>query len=59
MWCGTLKRVVWYFEEGGIWYFEDAGMRLNMEEGGMVLCIGMFGTLKRVVWYFEEGCMVL
>ena len=29
--CGTLKRVVWYFEEGGtlkmvVWHFEDGGM---------------------------------
>ena len=63
-WYGTLKRVVWYFEEGGVvlwrgrcgtlkravWYFE---------EGGVVLWRGWYGTLKRVVWYFEEGGVVL
>ena len=61
---GTLKRVVWYFEEGGVvlwiglhgtlkrvvWYFE---------EGCMVLWRGLYGTLKMVVWYFEEGGVVL
>ena len=32
--CGTLKRVVWYFEEGGVslmrvvWYFEDGDVVL-------------------------------
>ena len=30
-WCGTSKRVVWDFEEGGtlkwvVWYFEDGGV---------------------------------
>ena len=57
---GTLKMVVWYFEEGDVvlwkglygtlkrvvWYFE---------KGCMVLWRGWCGTLKRVVWYFEEG----
>ena len=33
-WCGTLKRVVRYFEESvwyfgeGVWYFEEGGMVL-------------------------------
>ena len=59
-WYGTLKSVVWYFEEGGVvlwrgwcgtlkrvvWYFE---------EGSVVLWRGWRGTLKRVVCYFEEG----
>ena len=48
-----MKRVVWYFEDGGIvfvWYFE---------EGGVVLWRGLYGTLKRVVQYFKEGSMVL
>ena len=60
----TLKRVMWYFEEGDVvlwrgwcgtlkrvvWYFE---------EGDVVLWRGWCGTLKRVMWYFEEGNVVL
>ena len=64
-WCGTMKRVVCYFEEDGVllwrgwcgtlkrpvvWYFE---------EGDVVLWRGWCGTLKRVVCYFEEGGVVL
>ena len=63
-WYGTLKTVVWYFEEGCVvlwrglcgilkrvvWYFE---------EGGVVLWRGLCGTLNSVVWYSEEGGMVL
>ena len=37
--CGTLKRAMWYFEEG-VCYFE---------EGGVVLLKGRCVTLKRVL----------
>ena len=48
--CGTLKRVVWYFDlKSVVWYFE---------EGVVLLWRGWYCTLKRVVWYFEESGMV-
>ena len=40
----TLKRVMFYFEEGGV-----------VLSRGWPWCV----TLKRVVWYSEEGGMVL
>ena len=41
-WYGTLKRVVWYFEEGGMvllrgWYGTLKRVVWYFEEGGMVL----------------------
>ena len=65
-WCGTLKRMVWYFEEDDVvlwrgwcgtlkrvlWYFE---------EGGVVLWRGRCGTLNREAWtcYHFERIIVL
>ena len=63
-WCGTLKRMVWYFEEGGVvlwrgWcgslkrvvlYFEDGGVELWRWWCG--LWRGWCCTLKRVVCYY-------
>ena len=45
--CGTLKRVVCYFEElsRAVWFFDEGG----------ATC----GTLKRAVCYFEESGVVL
>ena len=34
IWCGTLKRGVWYFEEG-LWYFEEGVW--HFVEGDVVL----------------------
>ena len=63
-WCGTLKRVVWYFEEGGVvhwsgWYCTLKRVMWYFEEGGVVLWRWWCGTLKRVMLYFEEGVVVL
>ena len=35
-WCGTLKRVMWYFEDGGVVYVLKMVV-CDFEEGGMVL----------------------
>ena len=43
--CGTLKRVVWYFEEGDV----------VLCRGWCGTLKRVCGTLKGVVWYFEEG----
>ena len=56
-WHGTLKRAVWYFEDGGMALWR--GWYGTFEEGGVVLWRWWYGTLKRVVWYFEEGGVVL
>ena len=48
--CGTLKRLVWYCEEGGVvrgWY------------GTLRKVAQWRGTLKKVVWYFDEGGILL
>ena len=37
---GTLKRVVWYFEESDVYF----------EEGDVVLRRGWYGTFKRLRW---------
>ena len=69
-WCGTLKRVVWYFEESGLVLWRGWCGTLKRWCGTLkrvvVLWRGWYGTLKRVVWYFEEvvwyfeeGCVVL
>ena len=42
------KRMLWYFEEGGV-------VILRVWCGTLK---GRFGALKMVVWYFEEGCVV-
>ena len=69
--CGTLKRLMWYFEEGIIllwrgwcgtlkrvlWYFEE--VMWYFKEGDVVLWRGWCGTSKRVMWYLEEGGVVL
>ena len=47
--CGTLKRAVWYFKNGGV----------ILEEGGVILWRGWCDTLKRVMWYFGDGGVVL
>ena len=52
MWYGTLKRVVWNFDECGmvtLRYFEDGG----------VVPSERHGILKRVTWYFEKGDVAL
>ena len=45
----TLKRVVWYFEEGCVVLYG----------GWCGTWRAWCGTLKKVVWYFEEGDVVL
>ena len=61
---GTLKRVVWYFEEGGVvlwrgWCGTLKKVMWYFEYGGVILWRGWCGTLNRVVCYFEEGDVVL
>ena len=63
-WCGTLKTVVCYFEEGDVvlWRWWCGTLKMAMwyfKEGVVVLWRGRCGTLKRMVWYFEEGGVVL
>ena len=57
-WCGTLKRVVWYFEDGGVVIWRGLLKRVAwyFKEGGVVLWRGL---LKRVAWCFEECGVVL
>ena len=70
VWCGTLKRVMWYFEEGdvllwrgwcgtlkrAVWYFEESGVVL----WGVLWYFQEGGVvLWRVLWYFEEGGVLL
>ena len=47
--CGSLKRAMWYFEEGGMVLFR----------GYVVLWRGWCSTLERVVLYFEKGGVVV
>ena len=64
--CGTLKRVMWYFEEGGVVLWRRWCGTLKR---AVLWWCGCFrrvvryieegGTLKRVVWYFEEGGVVV
>ena len=64
MWCGTLKRVVWYVEEGDVilwrgWCVTLKRVVYYFEEGDVVLWNGWFITLKRVGCYFETGGLLL
>ena len=59
-----MKRMVWYFEEGGMvlwrgWCGTLKRMVWYFEEGDVVIWRGWCGTLKRVMWYFEEGGVVI
>ena len=63
-WCGTLKRVMLYFEGGDVLVWRGCCGTLKMvmwyfKEGHMVLWRGWCGTLKRMIWYFKEGGVVL
>ena len=49
VWCSTLKRVVWYFEEGGV----------LLGRGGVLLGRERCVSLKRVVCFFEEWFVTL
>ena len=57
-WCGTLKRVVWFFEEDGVvlWVPYCIADRFSFLSLGLEFPDGI---LKRVMWYFEEGGLVL
>ena len=60
---GTLKRVVWYFEEGSVVLCREWSGTLKMAvryfEEWCDTLKRVCGTLKRMVWYFEEGGVVL
>ena len=49
MQCGTLKSVVWYFEQGCV----------SLEKGGVLLYIDQCVTLYRWVSYFEKFGVLL
>ena len=56
---GTLKRVVWYLEEGVLAQKHDLIVLVCIVEGGVVLWREWCDTLKRVLSYFVEGGVVL
>ena len=63
-WCMLLKRVVCYFEEGGVVLWRGWCVTLKrvvwyFKEGGVSHWRGWCGTLRRVVCHIEEGGVVL
>ena len=71
-WCGTEKRVAWYFEEGGVvlkrgwcgtlkrvvWYFEEGVVPINVPTTkGFFLCFWFYKNLLFLSDFFLQSLL--